>query len=236
MDRDALALANVRPAVPVRSSVFEAIFEVCDATEATRKIALVFERANDPEVVARRRAALVEDVALDAAFRIFVEENPGVFVGRGDKTRKKVRKRKELWIASWRVSGRGRGRKRGRLTWSRRCRSGTSTRPKSHQRTRVNFMAQSSCPRSGMVMERKALSITWNSDSVRTFKTFGEDCSKVPAQKKRRPPCVACLSAQRVPFGRWVRRNQRRSFFLRMRRTIQSASTRTRIDEEVRNM
>lgn len=57
--------------------------------EATRKIALVFERANDPEVVARRRAALVEDVALDAAFRIFVEENPGVFVGRGDKTRKK---------------------------------------------------------------------------------------------------------------------------------------------------
>lgn len=89
MDRDALALANVRPAVPVRSSVFEAIFEVCDATEATRKIALVFERANDPEVVARRRAALVEDVALDAAFRIFVEENPGVFVGRGDKTRKK---------------------------------------------------------------------------------------------------------------------------------------------------
>ena len=89
MDRDALALANVRPAVPVRSSVFEAIFEVCDATEATRKIALVFERANDPEVVARRRAALVEDVALDAAFRIFIEENPGVFVGRGDKTRKK---------------------------------------------------------------------------------------------------------------------------------------------------
>ena len=65
--------------VAVRSRTFE----------APRKIAPVFDRVNDPEVVARRRAALVEDVALDAAFRIFVEENSGVFVGRGDKTRKK---------------------------------------------------------------------------------------------------------------------------------------------------
>ena len=79
VDRDGFIPAKERPVVAVRSRTFE----------APRKIAPVFDRANDPEVVARRRAALVEDVALDAAFRIFVEENPGVFVGSGDKTRKK---------------------------------------------------------------------------------------------------------------------------------------------------
>ena len=73
--------------ISVRGGAFEAILRVRDAPEAAREVAPVFDRANDPQVVAGRRAALVVDVALDTGFRIFVKENAGFFVGSGDKTR-----------------------------------------------------------------------------------------------------------------------------------------------------